>query len=158
MSITAGTVAVGEAIWKAIRPWRRLKIARNKRRARLGKPLLPIEPEDYTMLPKGSATYTGIGVSVAGIPVGFLVAPLTNYVESLIVSANLAPATCAPEIDTCVPAATMALGLVMGAFTALGGAISTWGRKRAAKREAEAAAAAADIAGLKVAANKTAAQ
>lgn len=52
----------GWKIWTTVQPWRRLKKARNKWRAKKGKPLLSITAEDDNVLPKGTQTYTGIAV------------------------------------------------------------------------------------------------
>lgn len=118
-------IEFGRAIWLTFRPWRRLKIALNTRRARLGKPLLPITSEDDLMLPNGKGTYTGIAIGALG-PV----------VAGLIVSSGIAPETCAPEAANCVPAGVLAAVLVGGAITAVGNGIAWWGRRRAESRHA----------------------
>jgi len=55
---------IGWKIWTTIRPWRRLKEARNARRKRKGIPPLPITEEDDLMLPKGTQTYTGLAILI----------------------------------------------------------------------------------------------
>ena len=68
--ITPGTVAIGERIWRAVAPVKRIKKALNRRRARLGKPLLPITQEDETM--QGYKTYLGIATAALGFVLGLL--------------------------------------------------------------------------------------
>jgi hypothetical protein len=148
MSITVGTVAVGEAIWRAIAPWKRFKQLRNKRRARLGKPLLPITDEDLKMLPSGTATHTGAGIAISSPFVGMIVNAFVPHIENAIVNIGFAPAMCAPEAASCVTAGQLAIGLVAGVVAMAGGALASWGRKRAEKRHtAELAAAAAKSSG-----------
>jgi len=55
---------IGWKIWTTVRPWRRLKEARNRSRARKGKSPLPITEEDDLMLPKGTQTYTGLAILI----------------------------------------------------------------------------------------------
>jgi len=62
--IPPSLIKLGWSIWTTFKPWRRLKSARNKRRARLGKPLLLIDEGDDNMFPKGTQTYTGIAVLI----------------------------------------------------------------------------------------------
>lgn len=60
--VAPAVVKLGYDIWTAVRPWRRLKAARNRRRLKKGRELLPITEEDDLMFPKGTQTYTGIAV------------------------------------------------------------------------------------------------
>lgn len=136
MTITAGTVAVGEAVWRAIAPVKLIKRALNVRRKRLGKPLLPITKEDETMLPAGKATHTGAAIAASGPVVGFLIAAFVPPVENFLASSGFAPVMCAPEAPSCVTAGMLAFGLVTGLVTAGGSALASWGRKRAEKRHA----------------------
>jgi len=55
-------ISFGATVWRALKPWKRLKVLRNKRRAKRGKPPLPITEEDELMFPKGTQTYTGIAI------------------------------------------------------------------------------------------------
>ena len=57
-------VTIGWKIWTTVRPWKRLKEARNRRRERKGIPPLPITEEDDLMLPKGTQTYTGLAILI----------------------------------------------------------------------------------------------
>ena len=133
MSITAGTVAAGEAIWRAIAPWKRIKRARNKRRARLGKPLLTITEEDEKMLPKGSMTYTGIAVTAIGVGLRIFGVGECSVEEM----ATAAQACVDPTLID------RAAGAVNELFEVGGLLLAAIGRRRAAKREAAALSAAA---------------
>ena len=140
--ITPATIRIGAAIWRAVAPWRRLKMLRNKRRARLGKPLLPITREDDLMLPNGSATYTGAGITVAALPIGIAVTVLSPKLTNLIIAAGMAPEMCSPDAANCVSASAMSIALITGVVSTLGAWLVAWGRKRAEKRhDAELAAA-----------------
>lgn len=127
MSITAGTVATGAAIWRAVAPVKLIKRALNKRRARLGKPLLAITEEDYAMLPNGTMTHTGGGLAAFGpiIAVGLQM---------------LGVGECTPEaLDMgCIGAAQ-----ITGAIVTLGGAVLVVIGRVRAKRKAAAELAAA---------------
>lgn len=131
MPITAATVKVGEAIWRAIAPWKRLKQARNKRRARLGKPLLKITEEDETMLPKGTMTHTGTGIAAAG--------PIVAMVLT-----GIGIGECTPEAADmgCVGASQIAGALVtlVGAVLAIVGKVRASARERQLKADLAAAA------------------
>lgn len=140
--ITPGTVAVGEAVWRAIAPWKRLKQLRNKRRARIGKPLLPITEEDEKMLPAGTATHTGAGIAISSPIVGMVVIAFIPHIEQKIAEIGFAPMQCAVEAVNCVTAGQLAIGLVSGLVAVGGGALASYGRKRAEKRHAEQMAAA----------------
>jgi hypothetical protein len=73
MIVTPGEVEAGAAIWRYFRPWMHMRIAirgaRNRRRARLGKPLLPPldAAEEVQPMPPHFVTWTGIAVTVVGI-------------------------------------------------------------------------------------------
>lgn len=115
----------GVRVWRAFRPWRRLKIARNKRRARLGKPLLPIEDDDMNLFPSGTMTKTG------GI-----VAMITAVLVVLL--HRLGIGECSPDalaaMPTCVGATEMA-----GMIVTLGAGVLVWvGRNRAQAQHVEA--------------------
>jgi hypothetical protein len=144
MSITVGTVAVGERIWRAIAPVKLVKQALNKRRKRLGKPLLPLTQDDETMLPNGTATQTGAAIAGSSPLIGLVVTMVVPAIEQKILAIGLAPVECALEAANCVTAGQLAFGLVSGVVAMAGGAIASWGRRRAQKRhEAELAAATA---------------
>jgi hypothetical protein len=114
---TIRTIAWGATRWQQVRPWRLLKELRNVRRARLGKPLLEITPEDDSM--------RKTGVLVATV----------SPVLAVIATALGAPAECAPEaIDMgCVSAAQIAGSI----GTLLGGVVYVVGAWRADKRNGE---------------------
>lgn len=134
MPITPVTVAVGEAIWRAIAPVKLIKQARNKRRARLGKPLLPITEEDYTMLPQGTATHTGAALAGSSPFVGLIVTALVPHIAEKIAAVGFAPLQCAAEATNCITAGQLAFALVSGAVAVAGGALASWGRRRAERR------------------------
>lgn len=125
--ITPATVAAGEAIWRAIAPVKLVKQARNKRRARLGKPLLPITNEDEKMLPNGTMTHTGGALAGAG--------PIIMFVLQMI-----GVGECTPEaVDMgCVGSAQ-----ITGAIVTIGGAVLVIIGRLRAKRAAAAELAAA---------------
>lgn len=126
MSITAGTVAAGEAIWRAIAPWKRIKQLRNRRRARRGLPLIPITQEDEKMLPRGTMTYTGIAVTAIGV--GLRVFGIGECsVEEM-----------ATAVQACVdPTLIDRLASAVNELFEVGGLIvAAIGKRRAAKREA----------------------
>lgn len=122
-------VSIGYSIWTTLKPWRRLKIARNKRRARLGKPLLPLTEDDLSMLPNGTMTYTGA--------IGAIATPIVTTALSMI-----GVGECTPDellLDPgCVGGAQLAGMLITAAF----GIVAVIGRKRASKNAALAIAAA----------------
>jgi hypothetical protein len=127
MPITTGTVAVGEAVWRAIAPWKRIKQARNKRRKRLGKVLLPITEDDDKMLPKHFMTGGGI------------VAVAIGFVLTIVGVGECSPQDVAEAVQSCVAPGTVDR-VVAGLNDVLvgGGAVVTaLGKKRAMKREAE---------------------
>lgn len=126
-------VDIGEAVWRRFRPWRRLKEARNKRRARRGEPLLPITEEDDQVLPKGSMTYTG----VAAIAVGFGLRVAGVGECSVEEMATAAQACVDPQL------VDRAIGAVNELLEVGGILLATFGRRRAAKREAVLVASAA---------------
>lgn len=127
-------VELGAAAWREARPWRRLKIARNKRRARLGKPLLPLNEGDFDVLPQGKATYTGIGITVASPFISIAVNAISPVLENAIINIGMAPAMCEQADPNCVSAGMLAVTLVTGAITAIGAYVAKWGRARAEKR------------------------
>jgi hypothetical protein len=66
MSVPAvEVVEIGYSVWKMFLPWRRLKVWRNKIRARHGKPPLPNSENDMKLFPNGTMTYTGAGGAFA---------------------------------------------------------------------------------------------
>lgn len=134
MPITSVTVSVGEAIWRAIAPVKLIKQARNKRRARLGKPLLPITEEDYTMLPQGTATHSGAALAGSSPLIGLAITAFVPVIEQKIAELGIAPLECAVEAVKCVTAGQLAFGLASGVVAVAGGALASWGRRRAERR------------------------
>jgi hypothetical protein len=122
-------VSLGYKVWTMVRPWRRLKIALNKRRARLGKPLLPITEDDDNMLPNGTMTYTGAAGAIA-----------TPIVTTLLTASGIGECAAAELAANpqCVGASQLAGMLITAAF----GIVAVIGRKRAAARHAAELAAA----------------
>lgn len=143
--INPETVSIGAAIWRAVRPWQRLKILRNKRRARLGKPLLPITQEDYSMLPNGTATYTGAAIAGAGPVVGIVTTMASPVLTNLLIANNIAPAMCTAGAENCVSASALSMTLIAGVVSLLGAWIAKWGRARAEARHAAELAAAVAV-------------
>lgn len=106
-------------IWLLVKPWRRIKQARNRRRARLGKPLLTISEADDMLFPQGTMTKTGAGIAVLG-PV------VTAVLQAFGIG------ECTPEAIAmgCLGASQFS-GI---AISILGGVIAWLGRNRAEKR------------------------
>jgi hypothetical protein len=121
-----GVVQFGFDVWTAVRPWRRLKVWRNKKRAAKGLPLLPITQEDDSMLPKGSMTYTGIAVTAAGVVLRVMGVGECSAEEM----ATAAQACVDPVLLDRVAASVNELFEIGGLL------LATLGRRRAAKREA----------------------
>lgn len=74
-----------ELVWRAVRLWmeikpvkrirHKLRSMRNKRRARLGKPLLKVDFSDdkeFPIMLRGSLTYSGVLVALVGVVLGWL--------------------------------------------------------------------------------------
>lgn len=144
MKITPGSliVDIGEAAWRKVAPWKRLKRARNRWRERRGLPPIPITDEDDKMLPQGKATYTGAALGAVSPFIGFVVAALSPPLENAIVALNIAPAMCAIEDTSCVTAGMMAVAVATGVLTSVASWLVAWGRRRAERRhEAELSAA-----------------
>ncbi|MEO8466226.1 MAG: hypothetical protein ABI640_12855 [Gammaproteobacteria bacterium] len=116
--ITPGTVAVGRAIWLTLRPWRRLKVALNKRRARLGKPLLKLSEDDMELIPSGTFTKGAAGAAIA-----------TQVVTLALNSVGVGECTAAEVIMDagCIGGTQIAGGIVTVIFAML----AWYGRNRA---------------------------
>lgn len=121
--MTLDPISLGFKIWTTVKPWRRLKEARNRRRARLGKPPLTITEEDDAMLPNGTMTYTG-AVGAIATPVVVTVLNLFGVGECTLAEVTLDP--------SCVGSTQLAGMLITAAF----GILAIVGRKRAAARHA----------------------
>jgi len=130
-------VRIGAAVWRAIAPWKRLKQARNRRRARRGLQPLPITHEDEKMLPKGTMTYTGLAVTAIGFGLRLAGVGECAPIDAVIDQAAAAAHACVDPgvIDRLVQGANEVL-------EAGGMLLATLGRLRAAKREALAVGAA----------------
>src|SRR3954463_7457799 len=100
-------VSAGFAIWRALRPWYRLKLARNRRRARLGKPLLPMSEDDMQIFPNGTMTYTGSGGAI-----------LTQIVVTLLHTVGVGECTPAAvaAMPNCISATDLAAALITVGF------------------------------------------
>jgi hypothetical protein len=112
-------------LWLEYRPlkhWHPFRTLRNKRRARLGLPLLPTE-ENAPVIPQGYGTYIGIAIAAGGA----LLTPILVHFG--------APASCPPDAPACISAASLSATLVGGGITLVGGALAWWGRHRAKTRE-----------------------
>lgn len=128
--ITPGTISIGEAVWRAIAPWKRFKQWRNKRRARRGLPPLPITSEDEKMLPKGTMTYTGIAVTAVGFGLHLLgIGECTADQMATAVQACVDP--------TLIDRAANAINELVEIF---GLVLTAVGKRRSMKREADLAA------------------
>jgi hypothetical protein len=116
-------VSIGFKVWTTVKPWRRLKQARNRRRARLGKPPLIITEDDDNMLPKGTMTYTGAAGAI-----------ITPIVTTVLTAAGIGECTAAELAadPSCVGASQLAGALITAGFAI----IAVLGRKRAAKNHA----------------------
>jgi hypothetical protein len=147
---------------QAIREWapfsedsrERRQTNKARRRKRKGKTLTPEQeqllekhgqgPKEIPML-QGKLTHTGAGVAASSPFVGLIVNAFVPHVENAIVKIGFAPAMCDPEAVNCISAGQLAVVLISGAVAMIGGAIASYGRKRADKRHAaELAAAAAE--------------
>lgn len=123
MDISLGLIKFGADLWLRFRPWRRLKVRRNRKREARGLPPLPLSEDDMALFPKNTMRKTGIGVATLSPILG------------VIAQALGAPAECAPEaIDMgCVSAAQ--IGSAIG--VAVGGALYVLGSIRADRRKAK---------------------
>ena len=132
--ISPATVSIGAAIWREIAPGRRIKIARNKRRARKGKPLLPLSDEDFQMLPNNTMTPTGGFIAVA-----------SPIAAQILVTMGVGE--CTPEtLEAGCVGATQIVGIVgsiIGGVLILVGKLRSMRREKALKAELEAAKAGA---------------
>ena len=127
----AGIVEFGAAVWREIRPWRRIKILRNRRREKRGLPPLPLDEEDLKVLPKGSMTYVGIATTAIGVGLRvFGIGECSVEEMATSVTACVDP-TIIDRAATAVNELFEIGGLLLAAI----------GRRRAAKREAAALAA-----------------
>jgi hypothetical protein len=134
------------------------KDSRRDRRIRKGKCICEVElADDYcpmhgtkqlspneerTMILQGKVTHTGAGIAASSPFVGLLVNAFVPSVEQAIVNIGMAPVVCAPEVTSCVTAGQMAFALITGFVAMAGGAIASYGRKRAETRHAAELAAA----------------
>jgi hypothetical protein len=112
-------------LWLEYRPlkhWHPFRTLRNKRRARLGLPLLPTD-EEKPLIPNGYGTYTGLVIGLGGA----LLTPILIHFG--------APASCPLDAPACVSAAALSATLIGGGITLVGGAIAWWGKHRSMKRE-----------------------
>jgi hypothetical protein len=120
MSITAGTVAAGRAIWLAVRPWRRLKVWRNKRRVAKGKAPLELSEDDMKLFPAGTMRKTGVGL------VGF--SPVVAMGLTM-----LGVGECTPEA---VEQGCMGASAIAGGLMSIAGGVMYWiGFNRAKPKE-----------------------
>lgn len=119
MDISLGLIKLGADVWLRVRPWRRLKVFRNKRRAAKGKPLLPLSEDDMALFPQNTMRKTGVGL------VGF--APVLAVGLQM-----LGVGECTPEAVEmgCVSGSAIASGLL----GLLGGGLYWIGRNRAEKK------------------------
>lgn len=122
MDISLGLIEGGAKVWLHFRPWRRLKVWRNKKRAAKGKPLLELSEDDMALFPKNTMRKTGVSVAALG------------PIIAIVLTAVGAPGECAAEAvaEGCVAASEIAGALV----TILGGGLYVAGSIRADKRAA----------------------
>lgn len=124
MDISLGLIEFVARQWLRVRPWRRLKVFRNKRRAAKGKPLLPLSEDDMALFPKGTMTKSGAVIAMAG--------PFVGLALGLLGVGDVCP-TDFPDCQTSGEIANTLSTSIGGLITALGGVIAWRGRNRVGK-------------------------
>lgn len=117
-------IKIGSALWRAAQPWKRLKRVRNRRRKRLGLPLLPITQEDDKMFPKGTMTKSGAVIAMLG--------PVIGLVLGMLGVGSSCPADL-PDCQTSGELANTLATSIGGLITFAGGVIAWKGRNRVGK-------------------------
>jgi hypothetical protein len=125
-------VEAAAELWMELRPLKNLigpggaiRKLRNRRRARLGLPLLPTDPPTQeTTMPQGTMTKSGILVMIAAA----ILAPL-------LVHFGL-PAVCPVDHPNCTTASSLATTILTVAIGSVGAVVAWLGKNRGLSREA----------------------